>query len=267
MCVAVTLMMASVSQASVLMLDFGPTANPNPTISPIHSGSFTDTTWNIVGTADVTSGLLYSDGSSAVGVSYRIGTASGTTSNLAATPGSSSALGGGSGISIAGSLYGTDNASGATAARDAVFNNTTALTLQITGLAAGTYEIYYVGRNTNRNVTNDTLYTQNIFGAVATSDADFDWSGFSSSATITYPMTATPNTTTWVQGETFAVLTLTVSGPSDYINLAFTGTGGETRGFLNSLQFVAVPEPSTYAMLFGGLVALVLIRRKKKAVS
>lgn len=42
-----------------------------------------------------------------------------------------------------------------------------------------------------------------------------------------------------------------------------TTTGGNLSGF--SLEGVAIPEPSTYALILGGIATLLVIRRRVKA--
>jgi len=65
------------ASAQVLMLDFGPTAatGTDRTNSPYHTanGAFTDTTWNTLGTADVASGIVWSDNTAATGISINLG--------------------------------------------------------------------------------------------------------------------------------------------------------------------------------------------------
>lgn len=132
--------LAATAQAQVLMLDFGPTTTTATTNSPYHTAntSFTGTTWNTVGTADVASGLLFATGSAATGVSLNLGAASGsTTLNLSSTPTGSSTLG---------STVNTGVYAGTSVGTDAIFtgNNgtSTSVGLQIAGLSAGTYDVY-----------------------------------------------------------------------------------------------------------------------------
>ncbi len=244
---------------AVLMFDFGPTSvGTATTVSPYHAGNpgFTDTTWNTsLGTADVAAGpLLTSDNLSAAAVALNLGrgVVATTTSDLATQPGTSSTLG----TALSSDIYGGTTS----AARDGIFTSTVPLTLQISGLAAGTYDIYYVGRNTNRGTADN--YTQIIFAGVSASAGDFNWGSYSSD-TITYGSdAANSNTTTWVEGQNFAKLSATL-GTGEVLNLAFTGGGAEAnRGFLNSLQIVAVPEPSGLLLAALSGVLLSLPRRR-----
>lgn len=241
-------------QAAAFMLDFGPTSvGTATTLSPYHAvnPSFTDTVWNSsLGTADVSSGLLYSDNSPATGVTINLGTGSGTTSILTTAPGSSSALG--TGINTG--IYGGSTS----VARDAIFNSFTSISMQISGLAAGTYDIYYVGRNTNRGLTDN--YTQSIFAGSSASAGNFNWSGYNTSM-ITYGG-ANTNTSSWVLGQNYAKATVTL-GTGNMLNLGFSGTGIETRGFVNALQVVAVPEPSVSLLLAAGLFVYILAARRR----
>lgn len=236
--------LAGTSQAAILMFDFGPTAvtGTDRTVSPYHAitASFTDTTWNTVGTGDVSSGsLLLSDNTTATGVSLNLGIASATSSTLGTQPGSTSALGGGTGDGI----Y-----SGTRVARDAIFNSSTGLSMQISGLAAGKYDIFYVGRNTNRGTTD--AYTQTLRAGVGTTTGDFNFSTFDSS-TITYPNGN--DRTTWAVGETYAKLQITLAA-GNVLNLAFTGTENTSRAFLNAVQIAPVPEPAS----LGGIALLMI---------
>src|SRR5690606_7385855 len=86
-------------RADIIMLDFGSTTvGTNSTLnSPYHTvnGSFTNTAWNKVQASDIAAGsLVWSDGTTATGVSLNLGGSSdATTLNLASTP-TSSPLGG-----------------------------------------------------------------------------------------------------------------------------------------------------------------------------
>jgi hypothetical protein len=50
-----------------------------------------------------------------------------------------------------------------------------------------------------------------------------------------------------------------------YFGLATYGNGSTTAGTFSNLELSVVPEPSTYAMVLGGIATLLLIRRRVQA--
>lgn len=262
---------ANTSRAAVLNLDFGPTAigtDPANTLaSPYHgtTGDTTSTTWNTtLGVNDVGSGLLWGDGAAATGVSYNLGrTLTGNLmSDLINQPTSSSALGG---------VVGTGFYSSPNAARDGIFTTGggQGLSLQIAGLPAGSYEIFFVGRNTNLGFgtpPNNSYTSNTIFAGTSSSAGDFNFSGYADPQTVSYTAT---NSTTWTSGQNYTKSSISIAS-GEYLNLAFVGAPAsqtaEQRAFLNSLQIVSVapvPEPSTYALL--GLGGLVIAYRRSRS--
>jgi hypothetical protein len=139
------------SNASLLMLDFGPNTVTGAALtnSP-YVGSSGETTWNKVQLANITSGLLYADGTAASGISIKLGRSSSTAGNqhnfVYAAPGSSLLLGGGT---FDGVYFGTNSVG-----RDGITYGTPPVTnlvgASIVGLAAGTYEVYTIGFNANK---------------------------------------------------------------------------------------------------------------------
>jgi hypothetical protein len=262
---------ASAASAQVIMLDFGPTAatGANLTNSPYHTSSgSTDNNWNTFSTADRLSGLSYSTSAAATatGVSVNLGSATtGTTINLDTQPVTSSALGNPTSAGIyAGSSVGTDGIFTTTNGATGV----TRVGMQVGGLQAGTYDIYITARNTNTAALAAT-YTQTAYIGTSSTLGNFDFSGFTNLGTLTYanPNASTSFTSTWVQGENYLKLSVTLSA-NDYLNLAIAGGGSENRGFLNSVQIVnttIIPEPSAFAAFAGlGALGLVGLRRRSR---
>lgn len=255
----VLLTLLSPLSASVLMFDFGPTSptGASLTTSPYHAANpaFTSTSWNIVnGTdganmPDVASGLQYADSTSATGVGFTWGVSSGasiTTIDLNVKPTRSSALGG-TGIYASPSV-----------ARDGIFTNTNAnLGFQITGLAAGIYEVYVLARNTNSS----SNHTSTAYAGAGTAGMNFDYSGYTSSVNS---FTGSPDSTGWIEGSNYHRLTVTL-GTGQALNIVSDFSGGESRSFLNAIQVVQIPEPSVFAVMSVTLVPLLSRRRRPQA--
>lgn len=244
------------ADAVVVNMDFGPTAINSFSYlrSPYHgvTGDTGNTGWNSpLGKSDIsTGGLVFGDGTTASALSLNVGVANESTklSILGTQPSDSSNLG----TNIYNGVY-----SGNSPAKDAIFDKggsgKRGVSLQISGLDAGTYDIYYVGRNTNLAIATGQQYTQTMYAGTSAATGDFDFSGYDSSV-ITYTSASNANNgqSTWVLGENYAMLTLTI-GQGEVLNLAFMGDGVEARGFLNSLQLVSdsptIPEPAAFSLL------------------
>lgn len=256
---ALALGLAAAGQAQVLMLDFGPTVTTTPANSPYGTGAGASPVWNQVQLADLNSGLLYADGSSATGVTLNLGTATSTTTlALATQPATSSALGG---------IFNTGIYASTSVGTDGIFSGTNTVTntvgFQLGGLAAGTYDIYITARNTSRDDTASS-YSQVVKVGTSASSGNFDYSGYS---TKTLSYSGSTSSSAWVENGNYLKMSVTLTS-GDFINLAVTGTGADLRGFLNSVQIVstsAVPEPSTCALL-GGVLALgaAFLRRRRR---
>lgn len=257
-------------QSSTLMLDFGPTVaiddagTDNSLInSPYHTAntSFTDTSWNQVQTADIASGgLLWSDGTTATGIALNIGATTvdqSTTVGLANTPSINSALGGFTNTGVyAATSVGKDGISTSTGS-----SGTRAVGFQLSGLAAGTYDIYITARNTSLS----GAYVQNLYIGKSATTGSFSFSAYNT-AQLSYD-NASDSTTSWSVGDNYVKLSISITS-GEYLNLASYGGTGEGRGFLNSVQIVsAIPEPSSYALAAGaGCVLLATVRRRPRSL-
>jgi hypothetical protein len=252
-------MLALNSEASVLMLDFGPTtvSEENRSNSPYHTvNASAGLSWNKVSTLededhiavqDLMSGLVFADGTSATGIGVNVGVATGTEVNLGVQPVRNSPLGGNfyTGIYSEGSV-----------GRDGIFTTSAvALGIQVTGLAPGIYEVFLATRNTSFNGSN----TQISYAGSGVAGANYDYSSYLS-ASLAFPSGA-PAPTTWIEGESYVKLTVALAA-GDALNLAVIGKAD--RGFLNAVQIVSVPEPSYGIMACGLLVTFTFRRRAKR---
>lgn len=254
---------------AVLMIDFGPTTvlEADATNSPYHTAnpSFTDKIWNKVETADVSS-LLYSDGTTATGVAINVGaiadyTPANAEVDLDLTPSGNSALG----TRTNSGIY-ADTSVG----KDGIFNGsgtaTAGVGVQVKGLAAGVYDIYIAARNTNAGPENSDgdSYGYTAYAGAGTPDENFQFKAYTS-ASVEFS-NKLGQTAAWVQNglsdANYFKLTVELS-ESEALNIAvigfdntLTSSSSETRGFLNALQIVQVPEPGALSLLGLGLLGL-----------
>ncbi|WFB37444.1 PEP-CTERM sorting domain-containing protein [Kiritimatiellota bacterium B12222] len=236
--------------AEALLFDFGKTATNEPTLSPGHANETMGNTWNSIGKNDIATGLFTDSGAVATGIGINLGTSIGDSFNVdfADNPDADYLTG----TSLSTGVY-INNAPG----KDGIFENSDFETIgiQITGLAAGEYKIYLTGRNSNKSNDSSAFYVDQ--GASATS---FD---FGSPSLITMANTADTRNS-WVNGDNYGVATITLTG-SNALFIGLDGTGGsDDRAFLNTIEIVAIPEPSSFILLsLGGLLAGLTLMRKK----
>lgn len=274
-------MTAAVGTASAanLMLDFGATsvASPYLNLSPAHDvGAIPsgDTTWNTISSSVDRSNLDYSDGSAATGITVSFGQESsagnGTVdftvdiSNLALA-----GTGGGNGsfqkLLTSGSIYGPDESGNSAPGQDGVFGggsggSGSAAGMRIDGLAASVYEIYVMARNTNSNVGGVSMISYATSGASA---GTFDYgtvTGVEQTNAAFLNVDYVDQYESFTQGENFTKLSVTVAD-GESLFLAVDGSGSDSRGFINSVQVVGVPEPS--ALMLSLTAGLVAFRRRR----
>lgn len=252
---------ASTTQAAiakVLQLDFGPAAatGSNLTNSPLHTAAptFTGATWNTVGTADISSGLLWSDNTAATGVSLDLGVSpNSNTINFGTQPGSSNALG----TSVNSGVF-----AGSSVGKDGIFNGTSTqnnrIGLTLKGLPLGVYDIYVVAINTNISF-DDNRRTMAVGTQATASASTLDTTSLASLAITNH---GTGLTTSWSDGLNFRKLSVTLTATNPDLTIFTFGptdlqTSNEPRGFLNSVQVALIPEPASLALLgLGGLLIL-----------
>lgn len=273
---AIFLAGAAICPASTLLLDFGPTTITSgfETVSPGHANSavpLADTTWNSRTSGASTTSLSYADGSAAAGVSLIMGQESSAGSGTITLNGTvtGSLAGSGGGVVTqpfligAGRIYGQGNPTmiSSTAGRDALFGAAgSAVGLRVDGLAAGTYDIYTMARNTNSNAASVPM---NIYAAAGSFSGSFTFSALFAAAQANTGFTTAAYTnqySVFIEGENHVKNTVILaSGESLFLAVDGAPTG-ETRGFLNMVQIVAVPEPSV--ALLGTLGLIALFRRR-----
>lgn len=277
------LLCALPAQAVNLMLDFGnPAANsvvaaPYLNLSPAHASGdipLAQTSWNTITTSANRTDLVHADGSAAAGVTLDLGqesTGGNGTIDFATNITNLTLAGSGGGVPGqqnllgTGSIYG-DNSSSTAAGRDGFFGGGTAtgtgaaIGLRIDGLAAGDYVAYVMARNTN---TNAVSYPMNLYSSVGASSGSFSLASLA--ATQANPGYASVGYagqyTSFVLGDNYQEISFTITeGQSFYLGIDGGNDAVDRRGFLNLVQIVSVPEPSSLALAALGL--LVLRRRR-----
>jgi hypothetical protein len=221
---------------TVLLFDFGPTTvtGGDVTNSPYDCSSI-GTSWNKAQNSNITNGLVYANGIAASGVSLKLGrssTATGWTNFVYTTSSiASAALGTGANTGI----Y-----SGTSVGKDAInfgtVGNYSVTGVSIGGLPSGLYEIYAIGFNSNKSISDGA---QAGFWAVAT---ETNATSINTSALGSSAVSSNNLSTSWVEGRNYVKLSV-VLGEGQNLTVISTGTSAaETRGFLNSIQIVSVPE-------------------------
>jgi hypothetical protein len=249
---------------AAIMLDMGPTATiASPANSPAHfigAVPSTETTWNTVLNTNLASGnVLNSNGTIATGVSVTIGDGSNTAGVIDFTaPNNAATLTGSSGPTV-----GTDYSG--TAAQDGNFKSgaaggslTASVGMRIDGLAAGTYTVYGVLRNTNTSnaTSNESLYA--VAGATATTF------NFGALTPVNVGNSEATGNNTWVAGDQYGTAMVTLAAGQSLYVIANGGVGSaESRGMMNAIQIVA-PEPAGASLALAGAVIGFARRRRRR---
>jgi hypothetical protein len=249
--------------AAPLMLNFTSSGTAVTNVSPtfdarVSAGhaagaiSLTDVSWNNLQTGDVSSGLIWGDGTAADGIAVNLGVSPSGSNviNFANNPSSV-----GLGTTVTAGIY-----SDTRVARYGIWGGGSAgqniaLGVRIDGLVAGTYQIYVTGKNTNSSNNLAAIFYASAAGLAAT----YDFSAITNTANVA---NTTGNSAAYAVDVNYGLLTVTV-GTGQSLFLATEGTTAEQRGFLNSLQIVAVPEPSSLLLVSGGLLAGLWRRRRR----
>jgi len=239
--------LATSHAALSLQIDFG---NDGAYVGTLAPAGISDTVWNQNNNTDVFSGLLYGDGTAATGVSLEVGAAptagnaiNFTTDDARNTAGNTDTQGGIYDTSLTDSwIFDSSNAD---------------LGVRVTGLEAGTYDVYALVREPN--VLNRT-YNVGI-GAFTAADSNTIASGSSQLTTTAITDATGASTTSFTEGLNFAVTRVTITDSSDFIGLVIDPTN-ERFATISALQIVAVPEPSSTALLGLGALGFIVRRRR-----
>lgn len=229
------------AHAASLLLDFGltTTESPDDINSPAHAAGavpLSEVSWNTI-TSD-TDALVYSDGSTATGITLDIGRSLVNVHTIEFTDNGFS-------VSALGGQINTGVYAGTSPVRDGIFGgsggaNNLSLGLRVDGLPDGTYAVYFTGRNTSAAATQGMLFY--ITNAASASAFSFD--------TNTTPNTTVANigSASFAEGGNYGkVIVILSAGQSLYIaseGIAVT----ERRGFFNTVEIVpgtGAPEIGT----------------------
>jgi hypothetical protein len=226
---------AGSTKAQTLGIDF--TANQNTDQGNAVTGTagvVAQANWNNVNAGGAATGssssLLYSDGSAASGVSVSWSAPDTYSANYALNNGNETLL---------------SNFLDSTPA--------TGSTVSITGLSGGTYDLYiYIagdqGSPAIRGGTydiNGTAFTLYNNGTADSANGDFSLASGDG-------VTAGNYFETTITGTSLTVTTTATHGTDSFL-----------RAPIDGLQLVAVPEPSTWAMMLGGVGMLGIFRRRR----
>jgi len=236
------------AQAGTLLLDFGPT-NVAPSEATLDMGHFagavpaTEINWNKIVNAD-NSSLIFSDGTTAIGISVVVGRCPAATTNVVDFTKkniSSSGLGTAENWGI---YTNTSPSKDGIFAAGTFSANTNALGIRVDGLPAGTYTLYISGRNSNTGVS----APEQFFAINGPSANAFTFDSNSTPAVIelnsgTPPGGGTPTqadaiTSTFAYGDNCVHLVVTLNS-GDSLFLAGVGVAAnEFRGFMNAVEIV-----------------------------
>lgn len=271
---AFTFSTAAPAPAAPILLDFGSgtglvSAGAAAADSPAHATGAvpsSQTTWNQVTTNDIAAGgLVNADGSGALNVAVNLGHEVTIGSNVldfaAANAINAVSVTGNNSVNL-GTIYAE---AGPThkAASDGIFRNGTsqsqnaAVGLRIDGLDAGTYTLYFSGRNTN---VNSEARPVTFYTTVGASAATFD---FSSLTGATASNANLSGNNTWIAGNQYATASVTVAAGQSVFVAAEGPTAADLRGFINTVE--VVPEPAGASMLAGAALVGLARRRRRTA--
>jgi hypothetical protein len=237
------------AQTSSLLLAFGQPTISNPTSSPFHQTAWTanNKTWNTVANSNVSSGLLYGNGSAATGVTVSLGAGATYIVNFGTLPSNSGSPGVGA---FTQPPYQSVFSSGAPAT-NAIWEgsspaSSTSVGVSVGGLAPGTYNVFVVGANTGNNAspTNPNgVEAENFYYSTSTGVPTGNVN--TGKLKTLYPATLIlASTFPWQAGNEYVEMPGIAIIAGQNINIygtgAGSGTNGESRAFVNSIEIVPV---------------------------
>jgi hypothetical protein len=254
------------AQAVIFLLDPSNAAGSNGayTSGPTQPYPVSNTDrWNIGSDANFGTGV-YSDNTPATGVTVAtdmIGLVSGSTDTyeynfLTAADVSTAAQ------ASMGGVFNTNPTN------TSIFGNTIAalgyggVATRITGLPSGTYDLYivaaYTGSTPSTRPGGTSAAGQNVWAFSRPGGAD----SLAASGYGTGDVLENSTNASWVQGNNYAKITVTIDSNNPDLYIVSEGITGstETRGWLSSIQII--PEPSSFLLAAAGMIGLVARRRR-----
>jgi hypothetical protein len=234
--------------------------------SPLHTAdtNFEDTTWNQTTKATGAQSVIDSKGNTTE-VSIYVGRAATSTTWTSINFGAAANdLANNSTGVFSGNSVGSDGIRGSHASPTQIEGDG-AVGIAITGLAAGTYDLYIVG--IDRSSASPAMKFWAAEGTLSNLSQPLTHASnsFDAAMLIANGAQATSSNTvadTWTENGNYVKLSVTLTGTANtYLTIFALGANpDDTRGILNSLQVVSqIPEPATVAgitglLLFAGTV-------------
>jgi len=216
--------------------------------SPGHVvGGISGTSWNLVGTTGVASGLVNADGTAN---SLQVDIARGDNTDTLID------------------WVGADNASGTTMGgafgATGVFSNNAAsfsygwqeLGARVIGLDAGWYRVFVTARQTKNGASAAGDYT--IHGGL-----DSAGSGVTTYTAFDSQLLSNDSDASWVMDDNFWYFEVELAAGQDVV-VAVDGKGAEFQNVINTIGIQAIPEPAAGGLLLTGLICVFLVRRAQR---
>jgi len=264
-CVAFVFAVAS-SRADVLLIDPSTTTSGTATYTTADVPYAVPTTsvWNRGnnGTYTTSGTLYYASGAAATGVTA-------VTDNLAfvgtgtgiynfSSPAVDAAAG-----NVVGGVFSTNPSNTGVVGSNISGLGYGGLATRVSGLAFGTYEVYvvtgYTGVNTNSRPGAASPAQHNVWAFEGANSSTLLTTAYGAADTRLENSTAA----SWVLDNNYAKITVTLDAANPTLYVISQGAQNDAnRGWLDTIQIVAIPEPSSLALL--GLSAGILVSRRRR---